>query len=272
MSIIISLIVSGVFVLIGLITTERTAPYLLSGYNMLSAEARKEVDLKGYIAYFRKFFVGLGITNFIFCAVLFWTGFKLASGLTLIFYPLVAIMYFTVTSLKFIKGKMRTLTWAGMIVLAGAIGISGFSINRTLAENEIIVMDDTLEIQGKYGEVIAGNDIKSIRLVESLPDISMRTNGFSLGDARKGYFKTTDGETIKLLLTSSDSPFILIEKKSGQQIFYSVSTERNKQLFNTLIAKYPHLAQGKEYRRSITGAQFHPQTQGPKETLRLEEV
>jgi hypothetical protein len=241
MFIIITLFVSGLFVVIGLVTTEKTAPYLLSGYNMMSAEAQKNVNLKSYITYLRKFFVTLGITNFFFCVVLYWMDLKLASGLVMIFYPLGAFTYFTITSLKFFKGKTRILGWIGIIVLVGAILFIAFAMSRGLAENEVIATNEAIEIAGQYGETIDVNDIRSIQLVESLPGISIRTNGFALGNARKGSFKTVDGEIVKLLMSSNEFPIIKIETKTGRHIYYSASTDRNKQLYESLLAKYPIL-------------------------------
>jgi hypothetical protein len=50
-----------------------------------------------------------------------------------------------------------------------------------------------------------------------------------MGEINKGYFKTNEGEKIKLILHSKQSPFILIEKKDGNRVFYN-SPDKNRSI------------------------------------------
>lgn len=52
----------------------------------------------------------------------------------------------------------------------------------------------------------------------------MKTNGFALGNIHKGYFRTNDGEIIKLIANSDNKTYILITKKSGKKIYFSAKS------------------------------------------------
>ena len=56
------LIISIFFIVLAFVLTENNAKYLLAGYNTMSPEDRKKVDVKGLIAYFKRFFIFLGVS------------------------------------------------------------------------------------------------------------------------------------------------------------------------------------------------------------------
>lgn len=49
------IIICVLFIALAFILTENNAKYLLAGYNTMSPEERKKVDIKGLIAYFKSF-------------------------------------------------------------------------------------------------------------------------------------------------------------------------------------------------------------------------
>jgi hypothetical protein len=65
------------FLLIGMMLTDQNARYLLSGYNTLNAEEQKKVDIKSYVASFRKFHIGLAASFLIIELVLITSSVKL---------------------------------------------------------------------------------------------------------------------------------------------------------------------------------------------------
>lgn len=57
-----------------------------------------------------------------------------------------------------------------------------------------------IEFAGGYGEQIDITEIRSIELVDQLQKLLSKTDGFALGSINKGYFRTHEGEVIKLIL------------------------------------------------------------------------
>lgn len=105
---------------------------------------------------------------------------------------------------------------------------------QSLQDNKIEIGNNIIKIKGDYGMEIKTNEIKTIQLVDKLPEISIRTNGFALQTIKKGYFKTANGEKIKLLINTDKQPIIYITTTDNQKIYYSSKNESNLIILNEL--------------------------------------
>jgi hypothetical protein len=113
-----------------------------------------------------------------------------------------------------------------------------------LVDNKITLENNSLKISGLYGESISISDIKRVELVGHRPSLSRRTNGYSLGFRKKGYFKTPQGEKIKVFINSKSSPVILIQKINGQKIYYSSGSDSNRKIHQRIINTLPNNGYG----------------------------
>ena len=59
------LITSALVVCCGYIVTESNADILLAGYNTMSKKEKEKFDLKGYLNFFKKFMLSVGLYSFI---------------------------------------------------------------------------------------------------------------------------------------------------------------------------------------------------------------
>ena len=225
---------SILFIVIGFIVTENNAKYVLSGYNTMSEEERKKVDIKAYIPYFRKFHIFLGISLTVIGSILFYFFNPDWSGVFLGIYPILAYTVFIWKGLQFSTDSNRIPAYFAIAVLLGVAGLISYEYINDTKENEVLVKAKSIEISGSYGEEINKNDIKSIELVNELPAMSVRTNGVALETIKKGYFKTEKGEEVKLLINSVDKPIILITKKNNYKIYYSAKERSNEKIFQEL--------------------------------------
>lgn len=232
--------ISLLFIAIGFIVTKSNAKYLLAGYNTMSEEERKKVDIKAYIPYFRKFHVFLGISFFAFGTLLTYFINENATGIFLGTYPILAYIYFIVTSAKYFNGSIYSRkNKTGIFILAGALIFVIVILGLGLKENQLIFNSKSIEFEGSYGEVVLQTQIKSIELVNDKPKITLRTNGFALGSVKKGYFKTDKGETVKLILNADNKPYILLTKSDGKKIYYSSKEESNEKLLQQIKKTLP---------------------------------
>lgn len=102
---------------------------------------------------------------------------------------------------------------------------------------KVVFASDYLEIKGLYGQTIRYDDILRIEECSALPEISYRANGLSLDATNLGYFKTRNGETVKLF-THSDSCFIEIEDKHHNCFYLSKKrTEETNELHKAILMK-----------------------------------
>lgn len=232
--------ISLLFVVIGLIVTENNAKYLLSGYNTMSEEDRKKVDINAYIPYFRKFHLFLGASLFLLgCAFTYLIN-ETAGGIFLTVYPLLAYVYFFITGRKHwkaisFKGNKMTL-----IILVGSLLFVVGLMALGLKEDTLSLESDTVVFNGSYGETLSSSDIHSIELVDQLPQITLRTGGFVMGTVRKGYFRTKDKETVKLILNGDQKPIILFTKKGGKKIYYSARSTSNEDIIDEIQQTLPN--------------------------------
>ena len=101
--------ISIFFVCIAFVVTEKNAKYLLSGYNTMSAEERKNVDLHSLITYFRNFFIFLGITFSLISLMLIYFVNKNVATVFICVYPVAACIYLVVNGQKFYKNPSSKL-------------------------------------------------------------------------------------------------------------------------------------------------------------------
>lgn len=225
--------VSILFVLIGFIVNEKNAKYILSGYNTMSEEERSRINIKYSLRHFKKFHIFLGISLFVLGAVLNYFNSNWA-GIFIVFYPIIAYIFFVIGSSKYNRGNSKSVKITVFVLLAVLILIA-FSMFDGYKNDKLTFDAHKIEIGGEYGETIEVKEIKSIQLVNTLPEISYKTNGFSLGTVSKGYFKNKKGEKVKLLLNNSDNaPYILIIKKNGEKIYYSSKKDSEQVLFDEI--------------------------------------
>ncbi|MFS4494523.1 hypothetical protein [Maribacter sp. 2308TA10-17] len=132
---------------------------------------------------------------------------------------------FQITIVHISKGE-KILFYALFSVLIFAI--RSFGLGYT--ENDLIMENGQLEITGLHGEKIPLSEIQLVELPDKRPSLRNKINGFSMGNRKKGFFKTDSGERIKAIINSNARPWILITKKiRRKKIFFVKRTiERNK--------------------------------------------
>ncbi|HET8809031.1 MAG TPA: DUF3784 domain-containing protein [Flavobacteriaceae bacterium] len=232
---------SLLFVAIGFILTENNAAQLLSGYNTMAKEDREKVDIKGYIPYFKKFHVFLGVSLFVFGTILIYFVHVDVGWVFVAIYPILAYIYFAITSSKFSKGTNTKKDKVAIFILVGVLLFMVGLILYGFKENRLIFDSEKIEFEGSYGETLTTDQIKSIQLVEELPEISIKASGFALGTVKKGYFKTENGEKIKLILNAANKPYLLVTKTNGQKIYYSAKDDSNEAILNELKQALPDI-------------------------------
>lgn len=227
--IIILLIVVGINYLC--INMARKNPGIIAGFKMSREPAQKSHDelwLKVLLRY-------MSIANTVtliggFIAII--CGWQLFFILFLIV-PICVAPLLSLRHRKKQGNKMRRMSTAILALLVIGLAVSpilyfcGSNLKVAISNNEI-------EISGLYGTEIPLSKIESIQLCHSLPQIAIRTNGFSFGTTRVGYFRTVGDEKI-CLFTHSNDIFICITQREGTTIYLSAKTEEEtRQLFTKL--------------------------------------
>jgi|SRR5690554_1816220 len=230
------------FIGIGFIITESNAKYLLAGYNTMSKEEQSQIDIKPLLSYFRKFHLFLGISFIVLGLIFTYVFSEAVGGAFIVIYPCLAYIYFVITSAKYGEGlnskrKNKVAIYILVATLLFVVGSLGYGVR----ESKISVAPDAIEIHGTYGEVLRPSEIARIELIHELPKITFKSNGFALGKINKGYFKTENGERVKLLLNADNKPYLLFEKVDGKKIYYTAKSASSVKLLETIHRAFPHL-------------------------------
>ena len=226
-----AILLSAVFVSIGFLVTKNNARYILSGYNMMSEQQRSLVDIEGYLRFFKRFHLFLGISVFILVTGISLFNENLAAFILGI-YPLLAYCFLTVKGSGYFSNVKNSKIWTKLvlgILLLTTCGV-GYLFFNGFKDGEILLAGNNLEITGMYGEKISRDKILDVKLVDALPEISMKSNGFGAGDFRKGYFKTKDRKTVKLFVNNKEKQILLLNTTEGE-IYFSSGDVGSKDLF-----------------------------------------
>ncbi|MCT8136761.1 hypothetical protein H1D32_02715 [Anaerobacillus sp. CMMVII] len=97
--------------------------------------------------------------------------------------------------------KRNFLMLMGTIVFTFAIIGGAFYVGQS--SNVLTISKDELHISGTYGVDWQLEEITNIELVEELPEIKMRTNGYSFGGRLKGRFRLEELGNGRLLFTET---------------------------------------------------------------------
>ena len=103
-------------------------------------------------------------------------------------------------------------------------------------QTSIDIDSHDISISGLYGEVIDRSSIISITLVNDIPDIDYRVNGYSLFGDNLGKFKTDDGNIVMLYTHSLDAPFIKISRQHEPDIYLNTNDpDKTFSLFHQMV-------------------------------------
>ncbi len=227
------------FIALGFVITVDNAKYLLAGYNTMSKEQQEKVDLKTYISYLNKFQIILGISFIVLGSGIYFIIGSAAAGLFMAAFPILAFIFFIWNSHR-MKGGLRTKMdkWAIAVLVATLAGVLWLFANG-YKEHQLLTDNEKITITGSYGETLSPAEISTIELVTEIPPIKYKVNGFATGDVRKGYFKTKEGETVKLILNAKNSPYLLITKRDGGKVYYAAKQESSEVLLGEIKKAFP---------------------------------
>lgn len=123
------------------------------------------------------------------------------------------------------------LIFAGVVILILAM----------CRPNDINVTGNSLVISGSYSMTLDLNKIHSAELTDSLPKITLRTNGISVGEIQVGHFRMKDIGKCRLYLNLNYPPYVHIVTTQGAHIFFNTKDpERTKELFSAIMNEVQH--------------------------------
>ena len=232
-------IVFGLFI-IGTGFLIQKYPNLISGYNSMSEEKRKNVDIYNVSLLFKKAMIISG-TATTCLTILFWY-LKLPhlASLSIIAPILISMLITLFLVQKYDYNKQSKFKKnLPFITLFIVVFIVGFLFWGGAKQTKIIISDKTVEFTGMYSTIIPSDKIELVELWYTIPPSKWRINGLSFGNTLKGHFKLDKIGRCKLYIKSKTRPFLYIEYNKGKKIlFNSPDSLYTKSIYEQLKSKF----------------------------------
>lgn len=228
------LLMALLFAGLGFLLNVKNAKYLLAGYNTMTESQRQEFDLISFLRFFRNFHLFLAVSLMLVGFILWLLFGEIPASVFLVVYPLLAYAYFLVQAQRFTAQRSSGgVKWLAIGIGVTAVLVLGLLL-RGLSNNEIVMQQDKIQIEGMYGQMILMADIDSLVMLNQLPQLSTRTNGFALGNEKKGYFKTKRGDKVLIYIADAHKPCLAIRVQNQGWIYYNSTTKPLDELLAAL--------------------------------------
>lgn len=230
---IIVLCVAVVLVICG--TAVVRQPQLLSNYHMFTEEEKSSLAFRIYLRSVRNVTIGIAVLLVGGEILAGWLDLRLCSFLSFVGIFLLLFYLFYMQGRVSLRMKRKSRIY-GIFVF---VLIAGLIILPLCRGTSVSYTNETLRISGMYGTEIPSSEIRRVSLEQTLPEITWRTNGLSVGDVKKGYFRTGDDRKVKLFLASDKAPFLHVQTIWNEDIYINSSRpEEMRELYLQMEGKY----------------------------------
>lgn len=130
-----------------------------------------------------------------------------------------------------VSGKNR---WLSLASLGAVLLIVGFSVFHAYGEPSVEAGPADVSVSGVYGTHIPLEGM-TVMVVDTLPQIEMRTNGYALGTVRKGFFKLKYWGRTLMFLRNMEPPFIVMTAGDERTVLNTSSSEHTMRIYNSIV-------------------------------------
>ena len=224
---ILNLIIGLLMIGIGFLV--KSSPGLIAGYNTMSEDKKKNVDIVGLSTFMRNSLIIIGLSIIVGYYLFKWLGFALIANLMTPIVTLIGVFIMVINAQRFDKNKDKKPMITYLIFGLVTVFIIGLYTYGYLP-SKVEISDNTIKISGMYGIEVNVSDIDHIELSDMIPDIKARTNGFSSGGVKKGFFNLDKFGKTQLFISSDNSPYLIITSHDSEKIIinFKSKTETEK--------------------------------------------
>jgi len=232
-------LIVGLF-MIGIGFLVKSSPDLIAGYNTMPKEEKKNIDIEGLSTFMRNGLITIGLSIIIGYYIFKWIGFTMIANSMILIVTLVGVTILLINAQKFDHNKTKNSKLIYFITGLTFLFVIGL-ITYGFIPSKTIYGDDTIRFSGMYGFEISISDIENIELSDKLPTIKIRTNRFSFGNVKKGFFNLDKYGKSRLLIHSDLAPYLILSKNNGDKIIINfkdrIETEKTYDKIKTMINK-----------------------------------
>lgn len=217
--------------------------WLIAGYNTMSKEKRENVDTESLGRLMGNYMFIIGGT-FIIGGVLLAMSLK-TIGIILVTLPIFILTpYIMIKSQKYDKNSLEpdgSMKKSTKLTLGVIIGFTSIILIFIIAlfgygakEPKVTVGNERIKIGGMYASTVYIDDIVEVVLLDSIPDVLRKDNGFDFGNILRGYFDLEGIGKGRLYINNGKSPYVFLRLKKGFLIINYNNSEETQELYNRI--------------------------------------
>lgn len=223
-------IIVGLF-MIGIGFLVKSSPNLIAGYNTMSEDKKKNVDIVGLSTFMRNSLIIIGLSIIAGYFLFKWIGFSVIADSMILIVTLIGVLIMVINAQRFDKNKNKTKRTKLTYIILGLVAVFVIGLfTYGYSPTRVDVSNNMIKFSGMYGFEMNVSDIDNVELSEMIPNIKTRTNGFSSGVVKKGFFNLDKFGKTRLLISSNKSPYLILTKNNSDKIIvnFKDKTETEK--------------------------------------------
>ena len=209
--IVVQLFVVVLFFILGWAIRFKHQYMLISGFNNRSEEEQKILIENGYPQKTGNLLIMTAVGMLILFPLVF-TSFPYIIEVQYGFMTVFLLGGFIYVSKYEIPVKRKRSYWFASIFTVLVIGFISVLFFLGYQLNELVVNEETFEITGLYGDEWKVEDIEKIELLNEMPVVTYKENGFGMSNLSKGYFHV-EAYGSSLLFIRNGGPYLLLVLK-----------------------------------------------------------
>lgn len=217
--------------------------WLIAGYNTMPEEKRKNVDIESLGRFIGNYMLLLGLLLAI-GGVLLYAGYKTLGIILIVFPQFILTPYVLIRSQKYDKNLVEadgSMKKSAKVMYRIIVGVIAFVFIITLGmilygakEPNITVTNEKIKIGGMYASVVYMEDIEDTLLLNTIPEVLKKNDGFDFGNILKGQFTLENIGKGKVYINNGKSPYLYLRLKNGYVIINFRNNEKTQELYNEI--------------------------------------
>jgi amino acid permease len=132
---------------------------------------------------------------------------------------LIGVLIMVINAQRFDKNKDKTKRTKLTYIILGLVAVFVIGLfTYGYSPSKVDVSNNMITFSGMYGFEMNVSDIDNVELSDMIPNIKTRTNGFSSGAVKKGFYNLDKFGKTRLLINSNKSPYLILTKNNSDKI------------------------------------------------------
>lgn len=217
------------------LTVKKKDSTLISGFSNRPKEEQEQLKKNGYVGAVGKLLLATFIIYVVtYVLWIFSVPYILEVGFSIL---LLGVLFGTIWLQRYeVPHKRKKMYWImGILTFVVVVSI-GVLTYFGLLENNVTIEDEMLIVSGMYGVEWKLSEIETVELLDDLPNVKVKTNGFATEGQLKGRFlleKPYDGGLL-YVRTKAGPPYLYVTTADDYFILNRTDEQETKTLYETL--------------------------------------